>query len=364
MSRSNLLLISFVMLFSLMLIGCSTEKATEEVTESVAIQNKLPKEEQNEDLKSFYEGKRISFIVPYDPGAGYDMYARMMAPYIEEYTGANVVVNNLPGAGGMRGVNELYGAPSDGLTIGIMNGSAMVTNQIAEIAGARYNLSEFGYLGRIVADTRVLTMAADGPYQTFEDILDAGGAVKLGATGLGGSTYVDAVVISEALGLNTEVLHGYDSVVEPAILRGEVDGTWGSYGSRKVSIDEGITIPILQSGNKRNDELLNVPTVSEVLEKADNLERASAIIEVWNSLNSVGRPLAVPPGVPRERLEFLQEVFDKVMADERFIVEAKQSDRDLLYASGEEMLEIAIAATKIEDEEVKQIIINAIEGEL
>lgn len=112
------------------------------------------------------------------------------------------------------------------------------------------------------------------------------------------------------------------------------------------------------------DVLLDVPTAFEILDKTNNPERATAILEVWDSLNAVGRPLAVPPGVPEERLDFLQEAFDKVMADERFKAEAKQSERDLLYASGEEMLKIAISATKIEDEEVKQIIINAIKGEL
>ncbi len=347
---------------SVLVIGCSS---SEDITGLEAEQNQTSSSEApKEDVQSFFEGKNLSLIVPYDPGAGYDMYARMMVPYLEEYTGANVVVNNLPGAGGMRGVNELYRAPPNGLTIGIMNGSAMVTNQIAEISGARYDLREFGYLGRIVADTRVLTMAADSPYQTFDDLLETEDQIILGATGLGGSTYVDAVVVSEALGLNVKIMHGYDSVVEPAILRGEVEGTWGSFDSRRISIDDGATIPILQSGNERTEELLDVPTALEMLDKADNPARAAAILEVWDSLNSVGRPLAVPPGVPEERLVFLQEAFDKVMADERFIAEAKQSDRNLLYASGEDMLKIAISATEIADEEVKQIIINAILGEL
>ena len=364
----------FIILVSALLIGCSTNETTTTNETAPSNSNESPStetepEQTNEasvrqEVEEFYKGKRITFIVPYDPGAGYDMYARMMVPFLEEYTGARIEVSNLPGAGGMRGVNELFRAPTDGTYIGILNGAAMVTNQISEIVGVDYDLGKFGYLGRVAADVRVLTMAADSPYQTFDDFLNSDKQIKLGATGLGGSTYVDAVLINEALGLDVHVIHGYDSVVDPAILRGEVDGTWGSLGSRLVSIEEGLTVPILQNGRERSAELPDVPTVLEYIDVAENKERALAIMEVWDSLNSVGRPIATPPGVPEERLAFLQEAFDKVMADERFIATAEQANRELMYASGEEMLEIAVSATDIPDEEVKQTIIQAITGEI
>lgn len=34
------------------------------------------------------EGENISLVVPYEPGGGYDSYARMLAPYLEEEIGA------------------------------------------------------------------------------------------------------------------------------------------------------------------------------------------------------------------------------------------------------------------------------------
>ena len=91
---------------------------------------------QAEDAASFYKGKKIKFIVPYKPGGGYDDYARLLAPVLEKYTGANIEILNKGGAGGMTGANEIFRSPSDGLTIGIINGSAMITNELAEIKGA------------------------------------------------------------------------------------------------------------------------------------------------------------------------------------------------------------------------------------
>ena len=112
---------------------------------------------QAEDAAAFYKGKKIKFIVPYKPGGGYDDYARLLAPALEKYTGAGVEILNKGGAGGMTGANEIFRSPADGLTIGIINGSAMITNELAEIKGATYKVAEYSYLGRITADVRVLS---------------------------------------------------------------------------------------------------------------------------------------------------------------------------------------------------------------
>lgn len=85
-----------------------------------------------EDAKEFYKDESIRWVVPYKPGGGYDEYTRLLAPYLAKYTGAKIEIINMPGAGGMKGANEIYNSPNDGKTVGIINGSAMVTNELAE----------------------------------------------------------------------------------------------------------------------------------------------------------------------------------------------------------------------------------------
>ncbi|NNE37751.1 MAG: hypothetical protein HKN08_05550, partial [Gammaproteobacteria bacterium] len=134
---------------------------------------------------AFYDGKVIKWIIPYSPGGGYDEYVRLIAPFMEKYTGARVDVHNLPGAGGMRGVNELYASPNNGLNVGIINGSALITSKLAGIKGAEYELDKFEYIGRIIADPRVLVLSNKSCIKTFDDILNSDEQVKIGATGLG-----------------------------------------------------------------------------------------------------------------------------------------------------------------------------------
>ncbi len=357
-------LLTLVISISLLLAACSSSgsssggaSGSSGTTDTVSA--------EGEDAAAFYEGKRIKLIVPYDPGGGYDEYARLLIPYLEKYTGARMEIANLPGAGGMRGINELWRAPKDGLTIAHMNGSAMVTNELAGMEGAEYKVEEFEYLGRVVDDIRVLSVQPEGELQTAEDIFNLGRTIKLGATGLGGSTYVDATVVAEVLGLDQEVLHGFDSssVVETAILRGDVDGMWGSYGSAIDRIKDGIVKVVLQSGFERSEDLPDIPTVLEMAEQINASDTALELLNVHELLIAVGRPIAAPPGIPEERLVFLRKAFEQAMNDPEFVEKAASSERELNYATGEEMDEI-IESSKEMSDEVREILLAAIRGEL
>lgn len=313
----------------------------------------------------FYDGRNIRWIVPYIPGGGYDEYGRLLAPYIEKYTGARVDIVNLPGAGGMRGVNELYNASNDGLTIGMINGSALVTNEIAGIQGADYEIAEFEFLGRVVSDPRVFAVSVDSGYESIEEIWQSGNQLKIGATGLGGSTYVDAVITNEAFNLPLDVIHGFDSsaVVRQAMLRGDIIGTWGSWGSALDAVGTGRDSVVLQSGQQRIQELPDVPTAFELVDQTSDPERTRAILTAWENLHAIGRPIAAPPGTPPDRVEFLSEAFYKALHDPELLADAERAGRPIRYASAEEMRQFVVAATVMPDE-IRQLFVRAIRGEL
>ncbi len=318
-----------------------------------------------EGVAAFYDGRVIRWIIPYSPGGGYDEYGRMIAPYLEKYTGARVDILNLPGAGGMRGVNELFHSRKDGLTIGMMNGSALVTNELAGMRGADYKIGEFEYLGRVVADARVFVIALASGYGSFEEFWKLGQAVKIGATGLGGSTYVDAVIANEALDMDLDIIHGFDSssVVRQAMLRGNIVGTWGSLGSALDSVHEGRDKVVLQSGRQRAPALSDVPTVFEVADKLDNPERAIAILMAWEALQAVGRPVAVPPGTDAAKVQFLSAALHSALHDPELLDTAKRFNRPIHHVSAEEMRQIVNDAMVIPDD-IRDLFVRAIRGEL
>lgn len=314
---------------------------------------------------AFYDGRAIKWIIPYSPGGGYDEYGRLIAPYLEKYTGARVDVLNLPGAGGMRGANELYNSPTDGLTIGLINGSALVMNELAGMKGADYKIADFEYLGRIVADRRVLVISLASGYEDFADLWEAGNRVKIGATGLGGSTYVDAVIINEAFGIDLDIIHGFDSssVVRQSMLRGNIVGTWGSWGSALDAVDQGRDKIILQSGKSRAADLPDVPLAYDMVDRTDDPERARAILDAWEALHAVGRPVAAPPGTNPERVNFLIDAFEQALNDPDLLAETGRTKRPIHHVRGEEMRQIVIDSMVMPDD-IRQVFVGAIVGEL
>jgi tripartite-type tricarboxylate transporter receptor subunit TctC len=314
---------------------------------------------------AFYDGKVIRWIIPYSPGGGYDEYVRLIAPFMEKYSGARIDVLNLPGAGGMRGVNELYSSPNNGLVIGIINGSALITSQLAGIKGAEYELDKFEYLGRIIADPRVLVFTNKSEIKTFDEILNTETTIKLGATGLGGSTYVDAVISKEAFGLNVEIIHGFDSspVIRQSMLRGNISGTWGSWGSAQEGVESGIEFIVVQSGRERHPDLMDVPTVFEYLDQTSDPAHTTAVLSAWDALIEVGRSVAMPPGTPADRVAFLREVFNKALHDPELVANSQKSGRPIDYATGEDVTRITIAATQMPPD-IEALFIKAIRGEL
>src|ERR1700740_2161361 len=70
-----------------------------------------------DDVADFYRGKRITLIIGYGPGGGYDIYARMLGRFIGAHIPGNpiVVPQNMPGAGSRSAANWLDKvAPQDG----------------------------------------------------------------------------------------------------------------------------------------------------------------------------------------------------------------------------------------------------------
>src|SRR5665648_379491 len=64
-----------------------------------------------------YPEKPIKMVVPYGPGGGSDITARIFAKYAEEYFGQPMVVANITGAGGAVGGQEVLDSQADGYTL-------------------------------------------------------------------------------------------------------------------------------------------------------------------------------------------------------------------------------------------------------
>ncbi|MGN1056010.1 MAG: Bug family tripartite tricarboxylate transporter substrate binding protein, partial [Comamonas sp.] len=61
--------------------------------------------------------KPISLIVPFSAGGNVDFQSRLIGQKLSERLGQTVVIDNVPGAGGVLGVSKLINAKPDGYTL-------------------------------------------------------------------------------------------------------------------------------------------------------------------------------------------------------------------------------------------------------
>ena len=79
-------------------------------------------------LAQSYPSKPIRYIVPFPPGGSSDLISRAIAPRLSERLGQPVVIENMPGAGAMLGVDRVAKAAPDGYTIGLAAAGTLSSN--------------------------------------------------------------------------------------------------------------------------------------------------------------------------------------------------------------------------------------------
>lgn len=143
----------------------------------------------------------INIIVPWSAGGSTDQVTRVVAPILAEALGVSVIVVNQPGASGSIGTQAALDAPRDGYT---WTANAIANNATYSITGLVENTSIDDYRVYLhVANAPVVSVNADSPYQTFDELLEAmgeDGTITVGTAGINSSGGMALAAIEEASG--------------------------------------------------------------------------------------------------------------------------------------------------------------------
>lgn len=271
---------------------------------------------------SFYGGKRINIIVGFAPGGSADLDGRMVAQYLAKHIDGqpNIVVQNLPGAGGLKAINLAYNATTpDGLTI-YQLASAHYLQQLAGSSTIKFDLSKMPILGAWTRSSYVLVVRSD-KFKSIEDMRKAKEPPIIATQGIGTGTYVYTIAWQRALGLNFKLVTGYGSAEQDlAIERGEVDGRTNSakgiFESNPHWITKKFAPPLVQGGPEKDPLIPNVPTVHDLN------PNPGEFFETINEGLSVARPYVLTPGTPDDRLAVLRTAWTAMLRDKDFLAEA------------------------------------------
>jgi tripartite-type tricarboxylate transporter receptor subunit TctC len=318
---------------------------------------------QAQTVEEFYKGKIIKVLVGVPPGGVYDISARLMARYLGNYIPGHpsVVVQNLPGAGGLVVANRLYADKSenDGLTL------AVIERSVAQLAiqgdpNARFDPLKFNWLGSMSSyqdDAYLLLINADHPAKTVADLDQPGVQTRIGGGNAGSSNRHFAVIAKDVLGLKLDVVRGYPGATNIflAMQRGEVDGQVIGYGSSRAgqrALWEAQKVrPLIQFGrSERLKDFPHVPTGRE-LAKTPN---ALALIEFAELAFFMAMPMLAPPDIPADRAAALKSAFMQMCKDKEFIAEANKLGLEVSPLDGDGIKKLLERAAGTPQEVIEQ----------
>src|SRR5262245_31888398 len=122
----------------------------------------------------FYKGRQIAWILSADAGGGYASYARAFAPFFSKHIAGNpsIVIQHMPGAGGIRAMNYLYSvAPKDGTVLGLVHSSVPFA-PLYGIKGAKFDPLRINWIGSLDANTAIRIAWHTSRIKTWQDALE------------------------------------------------------------------------------------------------------------------------------------------------------------------------------------------------
>ena len=286
-----------------------------------------------------YKGKQVTIVIGYGVGGTYSQYAQLFSRHIGRFLPGkpNVIMQSMPGAGGVRMLNEAaVRMRADGTTI-FVPPDTMVTTQFLETSGISYDARKFHYIG--TADQQ----------NTFWAIRRAAGTsiadmktreVFMGNSGKGSTGYTIPAIAKPLLGLKVKVIGGYEGSRDTilAMEKGEIDGTvqaWQAWIQARPTWFEGANsygVALLQVGVTPDPDAPGVPLLSDLVAKEDR-----PIVALFDTIGLIGRGLAAPPGTPAEYVDALRQAFDNMMTDAEYRAEAQKVQLRVLPKTGEEL---------------------------
>jgi tripartite-type tricarboxylate transporter receptor subunit TctC len=290
------------------------------------------------DAAGFYRGKTVRILVGSPPGGGYDLYARLIAPYLAARIGATVLIENRDGNGGLAALAALMVRPADGLTIMHASAEAAIISQVLARPGVTWDVTKLNWLAKTSMAPKLWYVGANARYSTIQDAARAE-RLTWSATGPADNISDVAAIISYVLGLKSKIVVGYRGAgdMSLAVIRNEVDSGILSADTALPHVVNNAIKPVAIFSPRRWHQLPEVPTLSEAI--ALPTDKAWAI-ELRQQIGEAQRAMVAPPGVPDDRVEFLRDAFADVLADPALVEEGAKTKREIEYMGGRDLQQL------------------------
>lgn len=253
-----------------------------------------------------YPEKPVTMVIPLGAGGSHDLNARVITSIIPSYLNQAMIVRLTPGAGGQKGTQEVARSKADGYTL------LFTHNYIDQLQQHVENLpyeplEDFVTVARVNYAPIAVTVRADSPYQTMDDLIAASkenpGGIQMAHSGNWGALFVPAAQMMKALDIQWNLVpyQGGGPALQ-ALLSGDADVTMGFPSSLASHLESGKVRILATAGPERIYD--DVPTFAEVGVEGD--------------VGFMHRVVLAPADTPADVLATLSGAFQALGDDKTF----------------------------------------------
>ncbi|MGZ5228066.1 MAG: Bug family tripartite tricarboxylate transporter substrate binding protein, partial [Burkholderiales bacterium] len=215
-----------------------------------------------------YPTKPIRLVVPFTPGGGVDINARLVAQKLTEYLGQQVIVESRPGAGTNIGNEFVAKSAPDGYTL-LINGGSVAINMSLYKNLSYDSLRDFVAISIFSESPNVLVVHPSLPVKTAKDLVALAkakpGTMNFSSSGSGTTQHLSGELFNLRTGV--KIVHVPFRGTAPsltAVVGGEVEMTFANIPAISSFVKAGRLRPLATTGLKRAAQMPDVPTLKEV----------------------------------------------------------------------------------------------------
>ena len=214
-----------------------------------------------------YPSRPIRLIVPFAPGGGTDILARVIATKLGESLGQSVVVENRAGASGAIGTAAVARARPDGYTLLFTSSPAIVVLPALQPPPPYDAERELTPIATLARQAILFVVPSASPYRALSDLVRPNPTRPLtyGTPGVGTDPHLAGVALADAARVTlTHVPYRGGGPALNGLLTGEVDFLPALTGVAKPVLEDGRARALATTNPQRHADLANVPTTSEL----------------------------------------------------------------------------------------------------
>ena len=290
-----------------------------------------------------YKGVTIRLVTGYNPPSVFDTYARVLAEHMGRHIpgNPNIIVQNMPGAGGLTATRWLtQAAPKDGTVIALPN-PANVIEPLLNPEAAKFDTAGLIWIGSMNSEISTCGFWNER-VRDLQELRSR--SVVVGSTGPSSGSTIDVLILKDLLKLDMRIISGYQSLAEMRLAseKKELDGHCGiTVTTLKSAMGDAfksgaVRVPI-QMGLHKHPDLPDVPNAFDLVQGEADKQLLKLMFGPWY----FGRPIAAPSSIPPARLAALRAAFDATMKDHAFLTSGKARSLEINAVSGTEVEDLA-----------------------